>query len=109
MTLAEATKVGGPAEVTFDGTVTSGPRFARTTSGVHERFAVHSDDGIDVEIVDNVSIAPRCPVHAGDRIEVKGEFAHAYADGSPIVHWTHHDPSGTHVGGFLEVGGHLYA
>lgn len=109
MTLAEATKVGKPTEVTFDGTVTSGPRFARSTSGLHERFRVHSDDGVDVEIVDNVSIAPHCPVRPGDRIEIKGEFDRAYANGSPIVHWTHHDPSGTHAGGFIELDGLRYA
>jgi hypothetical protein len=109
VTLAEAVSVGRTAEVTFDGTVSTPPRYVRSASGLHEHFRVHSDDGVDVAIADNVSIAPRCPVRPGDRVEIRGEFARAYADGSPLVHWTHHDPTAHHPDGFIEYDGHRYA
>jgi hypothetical protein len=108
VTLAQAAALGRTTEVTFGGVVATSPRYVRGTSGLHERFLVHSDDGVDVEVCDNVSIAPRCPVQPGDRIEVKGEFARAYADGSPLVHWTHHDPSLRHPGGFIDFAGRRY-
>lgn len=109
MTLGQAVSSGYGGEILFDGVVATAPAFARTTSGVHERFHVRSDDGIDVEIADNVSIAPPCPVRPGDRVEIRGELVRSYRDGSPLVHWTHHDPSGRHTGGFIEVGGRCYA
>lgn len=109
VTLAQAVSGGRTAEVTFGGVVTTGPRYLSSRSGMHEHFAVHSDDGVDVEIADNVSIGPACPVKPGDRVEIKGEFARAYADGSPLVHWTHHDPSRHHVDGFIELDGRRYA
>ncbi len=109
MTLAQAVSAGRSAEVTFGGVVTSEPRFVASRSGLHEHFAVRSDDGVDVEIADNVSIGPRCPVGTGDRVEVRGELVRSYADGSPLVHWTHHDPSRRHADGFIEFDGRRYA
>lgn len=109
MTLAEAVSTGHTAEILFDGVVASPPAFARTASGVHEHFRVRSDDGIDVEIADNVSIAPPCPVRPGDRVEIRGELVRSYKDGSPLVHWTHHDPSARHPDGFIDLGGRRYA
>lgn len=109
MTLAQAVVRGRAAEVTFDGTVATAPRFVGSRSGMHEHFFVRSDDGVYVGIADNVSIADPCPVAPGDRVEVKGEFTPSYADGSPLVHWTHHDPSRRHADGFIEFGGRRYA
>ncbi len=59
-----------PAEVTFDARVTSAPRFfyGSRTHCVHEAFDAQTAAG-DVEIVDNVGIAPRVPVQSGDRIK----------------------------------------
>jgi hypothetical protein len=109
MTLAQAVAHGRSAEVTFDGTVATAPRFVTSRSGAHERFFVRSDDGVYVRVADNVSIADPCPVKPGDRVEIKGEFTRSYADGSPLVHWTHHDPSGRHADGFIEFDGRRYA
>ena len=109
MTLAQAATAGTRTEVEFDGTVTTPAQTWRSTSGMHEHFRVHSDDGVDVEIADNVSIAPPCPVEPGDRVEIRGEFVRAAAGGGPLVHWTHHDPAQTHPGGFIRLNGRLYA
>jgi hypothetical protein len=99
-----------PSEVAFSGTVTSQPHFffGKNTQAMHEAFEVRSDDGHDVEIVDNVKLAPRVPVAVGDRIGVQGELIPDASHG-PLVHWTHHDPSGHHEDGFLDFDGRRYA
>jgi hypothetical protein len=98
-----------PAQVDFDATVSSAPRFffGSRTHAMHEAFDVGTKAG-PVEIVDNVSIAPRCPVTLGDRIHVCGEMVHDPGR-LPVVHWTHHDPSGRHAGGFIRLRGRVYA
>lgn len=98
-----------PARVDFEGTVASSPRYfyGSRTHCTHEAFDARTAAG-PVEVVDNVDIAPRCPVRVGDRIEVCGEMVHD-PDRPPVVHWTHHDPSGRHQPGFIRLNGRLYA
>jgi hypothetical protein len=74
---------------------------------MHEAFDAQTSSG-PVEIVDNVSIAPRVPVQPGDSIDVRGEMVHD-AGKPPVVHWTHHDPQGTHPDGFIRYHGRTYA
>ena len=98
-----------PAPVDFRATVLAEPRFffGSRTHCTHEAFEAESAAG-PLEVVDNVSIAPRCPVHAGDRIEVRGEMVHDRGR-APIVHWTHRDPQNRHAGGFIRLHGRVYA
>ncbi|MDQ2681790.1 MAG: DUF3465 domain-containing protein [Candidatus Eremiobacteraeota bacterium] len=98
-----------PAEVQFNATVTDAPHFffGKNTQAEHEAFDVQTPAG-PAEIIDNVKLAPRVPVSPGDRIEVKGEMVHDPGR-SPIVHWTHHDPAGKHIGGFIRLHGRVYA
>ncbi|MGZ3497952.1 MAG: DUF3465 domain-containing protein [Vulcanimicrobiaceae bacterium] len=109
MDLASAYSATRPAEVTFPATVLSEPRFfyGSRTHAVHEAFDAQTRAG-RVEIVDNVAIAPRVPVHTGDRIEVRGEMVHD-PHRPPVVHWTHHDPGGNHQDGFILLRGQVYA
>jgi Protein of unknown function (DUF3465) len=95
--------------VDISGTVCSAPRFfyGSRTHCMHEAFDVASSAG-KVEVVDNVDIAPRCPVKAGDRIEVAGELVHDPGR-LPVLHWTHHDPAHLHRDGFIRLHGRLYA
>ena len=97
------------SEICFGATVVSAPRFfyGSRTHAMHEAFNVRADDGRALEIVDNLGLAPRCPVTPGDRITVKGEFV---PDGShgPMVHWTHHDPARRHQDGYIEFNGQRY-
>jgi hypothetical protein len=108
--LAAGFALGRPSEVTFGATVTSAPRFfyGRRSHAEHEAFAVRSDDGHSLEVVDNVGIAPRVPVVPGDRIDVRGELI-PQAQRGPLVHWTHHDPSRRHAGGYIALRGRVYA
>lgn len=109
MDLFSAYASSAPARVDFFATVSSPPRYfyGNRTHSVHEAFDARTEAG-PIEVVDNVSIAPRCPVHAGDRVEVRGEMVHDPGR-SPIVHWTHHDPANRHPGGFIRLRGRLYA
>jgi hypothetical protein len=109
MDLAAAYAEHSPAWVDFNATVTSPPRYfyGSRTHAMHEAFDVQSSAG-RIEIVDNVSIAPRCPVAAGDHIEVRGEMVHDPGR-LPIVHWTHHDPSHRHPDGFIRLRERVYA
>jgi hypothetical protein len=99
----------GTAQVDFTATVTSAPRFFYGTRShlTHEAFDAQSPAG-PLEVVDNVDIAPRCPVRPGDQVEVSGEMVHDPGK-PPIVHWTHHDPLNQHPGGFIRLHGKVYA
>ncbi|HET9028840.1 MAG TPA: DUF3465 domain-containing protein [Candidatus Aquilonibacter sp.] len=91
------------------GTVASEPTyfFGTRTRCEHEQFALNTQRG-KVEVIDNVDIAPRVPVHTGDRIEVRGDLVHDAGRG-PIIHWTHHDPDHRHPDGFIRFDGRVYA
>ncbi len=109
MDLAAAYAGKAPAWVDFTATVSSAPRFfyGSRTHAMHEAFDVQSSAG-RLEVVDNVSIAPRCPAAPGDRVEVRGEMVHDRGR-PPVVHWTHHDPSHRHADGFIRLHGRVYA
>jgi hypothetical protein len=109
MDFAAAYAGTAPARVDFIGTVASAPHFfyGSRTHAMHEAFNVQSSAG-KLEVVDNVSIAPRCPVQVGDRIEVNGVMVHDPGR-LPVVHWTHHDPGHHHADGFIRLHGRLYA
>jgi hypothetical protein len=98
------------AAVDFTGVVVGAPHFfyGNRTHAEHEAFDVRSAAG-PVEVVDNVSIAPPVPVRDGDRVEVAGTMVHDADKRFPVVHWTHHDPSGRRPGGFIRLDGRLYA
>ncbi|HVA32808.1 MAG TPA: DUF3465 domain-containing protein [Candidatus Baltobacteraceae bacterium] len=107
--LAYAYRANAPARVDFRATVASPPRYfyGSRTHCTHEAFDAVTTAG-PLEVVDNVDIAPRCPVSVGDRIEVCGEMVHDPGR-PPIVHWTHHDPGGRHADGFIRLNGRLYS
>jgi hypothetical protein len=109
MDFAAAYAGKAPAWVDFTATVTSRPHFFYGTRShaMHEAFDASSSAG-DIEVVDNVSIAPRCPVQTGDRIEIRGEMVHDPGR-PPVVHWTHHDPAHRHADGFIRLRGRVYA
>ena len=109
MNLASALAAGRRAEVEFSGSVTTVPRFfyGARTHCEHEAFMLRTSSG-PVEVVDNVAIAPRIPVAPGDTVDVRGELVRDQGR-PPVVHWTHHDPSGVHADGFIRLRGRVYA
>jgi hypothetical protein len=99
-----------PVEVDFHASVTSAPCYftGTLTHARHEAFDCRTDDGLALEIVDNVDLAPPVPVGPGDRIAIRGELVHDPGRG-PLVHWTHHDPADRHPDGWIDFGGRRYA
>lgn len=77
------------------------------TGGRHQRFVVRLASGQTVLISHNIDLAPRINgLQEGDRVRFNGEYVWNQQGG--IVHWTHHDPNGLHVAGWVEHEGRIY-
>ncbi|MCF6254146.1 MAG: DUF3465 domain-containing protein [Thiomicrorhabdus sp.] len=51
--------------------------------------------------------APKIPnIRRGDSVEFYGEYE--WSEKGGVVHWTHHDPRGRHIGGWLKHKGRTY-
>jgi len=94
-------------EVTADGNVVRLLPDRTSSTGTHEQFIVKlfSAD-ITVEVEHNISIGARAPVEEGDHVIVHGEYIWNAQGG--LIHFTHHDPQGTHEGGYIQVNGKTY-
>ena len=74
----------------------------------HQRFVVRLASGQTVLIVHNIDIAPRVDgLQEGDSVRFYGEYV--WNEKGGMVHWTHHDPDGRHVAGWLKHRGRTYA
>lgn len=74
----------------------------------HQRFILTLASGQTLLIAHNIDIAPRLNgLAVGDTVSFYGEYI--YSDQGGTVHWTHHDPSGTHVAGWLDWNGKRYS
>ena len=94
-------------EVTADATVVRLLPDRTSTTGTHEQFIIKLSSGdLTIEVEHNISIAARAPVKAGDHIIVHGEYVWTAQGG--LIHFTHHDPKGTHEGGYIQDGGTTY-
>jgi len=73
----------------------------------HQRFILRLPSGQTVLIAHNVDIAPRIEgLNVGDTVSFHGEFE--WNDKGGVVHWTHHDPQGSHESGWLKHAGRTY-
>ena len=73
----------------------------------HQRFILKLASGQTLLIAHNIDIAPRVTGLAeGDSVEFYGVYEYN-ADGG-VIHWTHHDPDGSHVSGWLKHDGQTY-
>jgi hypothetical protein len=73
----------------------------------HQRFLLQLDSGQTLLIAHNIDLAPRLDsLRAGDEVSFCGEYE--WNDKGGVIHWTHHDPDGTHPGGWLEHRGRRY-
>ena len=73
----------------------------------HQRFILEMSSGQTILVAHNIDLAPRVSsLTAGDTVEFYGEFGTNSQGG--VIHWTHHDPQGRHVAGWLEHRGRRY-
>src|SRR3984893_16026648 len=94
-------------EVTADGSVVRLLPDRTSSTGTHEQFIVKLSSGeLTVEVEHNISIGARAPVKEGDHVIVHGEYIWNAQGG--LIHFTHHDPQGTHEGGYVQDNGKTY-
>lgn len=73
----------------------------------HQRFIVELASGHTLLISHNIDLAPRINgLEVGDSVRFNGEYVWNAKGG--LIHWTHHDPQGRHVGGWLIHNGKTY-
>lgn len=73
----------------------------------HQKFLVRTPEGIKLLFAHNIDIAQRVEkIKQGDTISFAGEYI--WNDKGGVVHWTHHDPSGRHVAGWIKLNGVTY-
>lgn len=73
----------------------------------HQRFIIRLDSGQTLLVAHNIDVAPRIPgLQVGDAVAFRGEYEWSEEGGT--IHWTHRDPDGEHVGGWLRHGGRTF-
>ena len=73
----------------------------------HQRFVVRLASGQTVLVAHNIDVAPRVgDLRVGDTVEFRGVYE--WSDEGGTVHWTHRDPDGTHVPGWVRHEGRTY-
>ena len=73
----------------------------------HQRFIVQLASGQTLLMTHNIDIAPRIDgLKVGDSVRFNGEYVWNKKGG--IIHWTHHDPQGRHVAGWVKHNGKTF-
>jgi len=73
----------------------------------HQRFILKLPSGQTLLIAHNIDLAPRIPsLKKGDTVAFYGEYEWNAKGG--VIHWTHHDPAGRRVAGWLKHGVRTY-
>ncbi|HEY9643283.1 MAG TPA: DUF3465 domain-containing protein [Coleofasciculaceae cyanobacterium] len=78
-----------------------------TNGDRHQRFIVKLSNSQTLLVAHNIDIAPRVDgLRVGDELYIYGEYDWNSQGG--VIHWTHHDPNGSHVDGWIERNGQVF-
>ncbi|MBU1418345.1 MAG: DUF3465 domain-containing protein [Proteobacteria bacterium] len=73
----------------------------------HQRFILQISPKLTVLVAHNIDIAPRVQgLIVNSTVEFYGEYE--WNDLGGVIHWTHHDPDGYHIDGWLKYNGETY-
>jgi hypothetical protein len=73
----------------------------------HQKFILRLSSGQTLLIAHNIDLAPRIDaLREGDNVQFFGEYEWSPKGG--VMHWTHRDPKGSHVAGWLKHQGKIY-
>ena len=73
----------------------------------HQKFILKLPSGQTILIAHNIELAPRINgISNGDEVQFYGEYEWNKKGG--VVHWTHRDPNGYHISGWLKHNGRVY-
>lgn len=78
-----------------------------TDGSRHQRFILKTSTGQTLLVAHNIDLAQKIlSLKEGDQVEFNGEYEWNTKGG--VIHWTHHDPQGTHTPGWLKHNGRTY-
>jgi hypothetical protein len=78
-----------------------------TNGSRHQRFILKLPSNQTILIAHNIDLAPRISaLRVGDSVRFYGEYE--WNEKGGVVHWTHRDPHGSHLAGWLEHRGQRY-
>lgn len=73
----------------------------------HQKFILRLNSGQTLVVAHNIDLAPKIKkIKTGDKVDFYGEYEWNSRGG--VLHWTHRDPKGYHVGGWLKHSGKTY-
>lgn len=73
----------------------------------HQRFVLRLASGQTILVAHNIDLAPRVAgLETGDRVRFNGVYE--WNEKGGVVHWTHHDPDGSHEAGWIEHAGKTF-
>lgn len=96
------------SDLQVSGTATVDRILADDTKGSqHQRFIVRLHSGQTVMFAHNIDLAPRINgLREGDSISFSGEYE--WNERGGVIHWTHRDPAGRHINGWIKHQGKTY-
>jgi len=73
----------------------------------HQKFILRLSSGQTLLMAHNIDLSRRInSIATGDKVQFKGEYEWNNKGG--VVHWTHRDPNGRHINGWLQHEGDRY-